>query len=191
MNPLKTIDNFILGGFTKFAHAFQILTGKTNFFLAKIGTTMAALEVGIHAVNYFYPTLLGEKTNGLLFILYLWLLSILFRDTLNLDKAEKNASTSSEKVMIDRITNRGTPAYRLILVFLSLDATIRLVVSLLDKTTAHPIHTFTSPLFFYGLIIFYYFTAVDPLPPAKSKVRQWFEKLSLASAKPVEATTES
>jgi hypothetical protein len=53
---------------------------------------------------------------------------------------------------------------------------------------AHHQHTFLDTIyvvgFAYGMVVFYYFATVIPLPPGKSRIRRWFEKWSFGILKP-------
>src|SRR3989344_4591652 len=66
MNIFERIDALILSFFTKISHRFQRLTGRTNFFLAKITIGLLGLSNIFFILNSFIPILNPPKTNLLI-----------------------------------------------------------------------------------------------------------------------------
>ncbi|HEY4490051.1 MAG TPA: hypothetical protein VJC12_02240 [Candidatus Paceibacterota bacterium] len=185
MTFIEKIDSVVLKLFTKIAHAFQRLTGKTNYFLAKIGTTMVALNVGLDAVNYFYRIFPGRKTSGFMFTVSVVVLIGLFLDTMKLDNAERQHKDSEVKVAIKFIFP-NSPVWRVFLLMFAYLSTVVLISIIRHGFDQSLLHTSVAPLFSYGLLFFCYFRVVEPLHPQKGKIKEWLEKFSL-SPKPATA----
>lgn len=56
-NFLHYLDDTILSFFTKFSHKFQVLTGKTNFFLARIFVLFLSALLFVEFANYRFKFL--------------------------------------------------------------------------------------------------------------------------------------
>ncbi|MDP3697218.1 MAG: hypothetical protein Q8R55_04290 [Candidatus Taylorbacteria bacterium] len=68
MNFLQRIDALILSLFTKVSHKFQILTGRTNYFLAHCCLTLVALSVSVTILGFFFP-IAGKGYGGPLYFI--------------------------------------------------------------------------------------------------------------------------
>lgn len=187
MSLARMLDNWMLGLCTKFAHWFQRLTGRTNYFIAKIGLIIATFTVTLDVMNYFHPVTSHKVSLPLTILGAIILLSIPF-DAMALDKADEHSQLSKEKVGFRRLTNRSTFIIRFLWLYFSTFDTIRAVATF-KPTLMGFVETAYIVCMSYGFLIFYYFIAVEPLPPQKSKVRQWAEKFSfgLLSPAPAEA----
>ena len=95
LQMLEKIDATILSFFTKISHAFQRLTGRTNFFLAKCSIIMAGTSLIVHTVGYWIPityrdpSLLSLFLIGPLLVVFGW-------DMRNCDRAD-DRHLSSER----------------------------------------------------------------------------------------------
>ena len=186
MFVLHWIDGKILAACTKFSHWFQRLTGRTNFFLAKIGVFVTAFSTLVETINYFTNFLWFKTTLGFLLILLLLNL-FLISDAIRCDEAENKSLTSEERT--DFFRGRADRFNRILWLLFSLYYwTIWFPMNIV----AHPKHVdvlhigmnAAANVFSPGLAIFYYFICVVPLPPGKSRVKEWLEKFRLAFNKP-------
>lgn len=186
MKLLAPIDNFLLGICTKIAHNFQILTGKTNFFIAKIGIFASSIDTLIVIANYF-DQILVRKTSLLSLIFNVFFNLALLLDAMGCERAEKTSNFSNERV-IDPwlfLNLNHSERFRIIWFLLSVMETIRGYFCAIS-----PKHSFAdvldAVLFPYGIAIFFYFIAIEPLSPRKSKIREWVDKLTPTTTKTVE-----
>ena len=53
----ELIDDSVLKVCTRFSHWFQRKTGRTNFFIVKIGLFFLVLATMIHVMNYWWPVM--------------------------------------------------------------------------------------------------------------------------------------
>lgn len=168
---LEKLDNFILAGCTKFSHWFQRLTGRTNYFLAKIGLILTVASISVSVISYVLPILPIKRPLWFVFLLGLIAIFEIGRMT-KLDKAEKNAMSSAEQTK--PFFNNTGKVDRMIWFFLS-------GWSIIVTSTVTPISVFViidSCFFPVGLLIFHYFIEVNPLPPCKSKIKEFSESIS-------------
>lgn len=185
---LLRIDKNILCFCTKFAHWLQEMTGKTNFFIAKIGIFGTSISVMMDIANYLNQ-FFAIKTSffGALISFIIWV--GMFFDAVNLDKADKHAGVSEERVVLSPLTARTSPGRRILLIALSVFDTTLIFLNLNQKLNV--VLFLVNMIFFaYGLAIFYYFSAVEPLRPGKSKIRKWLEGL-LFNPEPVPVEAEN
>ena len=185
MRFFVAIDELMISLCTKISHSFQQLTGQTNFFIAKFGVLMATFNVITQIANYFHQ-ILQRKTTLFDLLLCMWLNFILFRDAKTLDEANKNWATE-ERAIFPNLTS--SMLYRLLWIGFSIHNTIALTY--LPQSQFKILEAIHMVSFSYGLVIFYYFCAVEPLRPGKSKIRQWIEEISFGTLKPVKVETNS
>ena len=174
MKIFYAIDGRILAVCKKISHALQRGTGLTNFFVAKIGIAFTALNLLIGIGNYFLH-FLRRPTPTIMICgpMMICLLSAILR-SIDLSRAE-NDLLGVEKAQ--RHTLTSTPFWRLLWSGWSI---IDALTFFLSPSYPSPLLEFCwQCLFSWGLTIFYYFVAVDPLPPAKSHIRGWMESLSV------------
>lgn len=170
MHPIRAIDGWILGQCTKFAHWFQRLTGRTNFFLAKNCRALCFMAVALQITNHFGKLYKGDETVMVVLFGPLILLQIMWEGW-QCDKAEDHV-LSGHQTLPAYARSMGTIAeWRIFIILWALSVFFLLhsdgrfaVLQYIDN------HAF--PL---GASGFYYFAAVTPLPPGKSKVREWIE----------------
>lgn len=172
----EKIDNGLLTKFEKFSHKWQKLTGKNCFWLAKLsavcGAIFGTLFIGL-------GILIQPKTGiiGFPLIFFLFFGTILSVKIIRLTETMvelMNLLGLSNPTKITMKNQRVLSVFFFVF-FFSLVASVGL----------------SNPVFF--LMAFYavsevaevYFTACDPLPPAKSKIRQWLESLVSAAKKAV------
>ena len=168
------LDAFILDRLTRFCHWFQRLTGKTNYFLAKIFLFLALNSILVRIINHWIP-LLGYETYLFFEILIaLVIFPLYINDIYSCDKSE-NRLLSGNELSKERFysVNLNSIFWRIlwlllalidVLSFISVFYTQRgvLLFKLLDD---------------FALFIFLvsYLLNVEPLPPGKSKIKEWIE----------------
>lgn len=188
MSPLRVIDGWALRFCTNIAHTFQLLTGRTNFFIAKLGVLFASVDITLRMAGYFHPFPHHPKSMFDIIIGIIYMPIIISR-ALKLDEADKHSSNSSEKAAIPGITNASSFLVRILWLVFAIQDTLWVVVE-----HSRPDYNFIDILlavsFSYGLLVFYYFIEVEPLRPQKSKIRQWVENLSFGLLRPAPAISE-
>jgi hypothetical protein len=173
---MYTIDSKILNACTKFSHATQRAIGITNYFIAKIGIAFASVDIGVSLLNYLHQ-FLRQKTPLVLVFLQIILLVSFYMRTFSLTKADEQLLSGSgtkprEFMVLSWIGWR--------LVWLSIFASDMADLTIRPPHGPYWLPQFVSVIFFsFGLSVFYYFVAVDPLPPGKNRVRVWIECLRL------------
>lgn len=177
MNILERIDESILELFTKFSHWFQRLTGRTNYFLAKICVFLMITSMLFIIINIWVPILSYiPSSTARLFEPFLFLIGMLacILQIYILDKSENNLYEASERVRAPSFFE-GSYRWRLVLGLMSI-----LFLSLFFLPDSRK-GILIANIFFYCYPLFFwlasYFVMVDPLPPGKSKVRQWVENI--------------
>lgn len=190
---MRALDTWLLALCTKFAHAFQRLTGKTNFFLAKIGIMIATLHMVIAMIDFWYPILLQEKTSLSKFLFELVLLILTYSTVYDLDKADDEQQLSLERVMNPSLPNRydryGWVFRSLFLFFVVYDTGDVFFQS--KHSSLSTLEMLHSVSLSFGITVFNYFVIVEPLRPGKSKIKQWIEKLSFGSRELASAGAKS
>jgi len=176
---IERCDQTILGACTRFSHWLQRLTGRTNFFIAKIGLGIATISILVEIANYFSKFLV-HKTNlfdvafGGLVVLALTV------DVYLCNKAEEDTVTPERFMPMIRM---GPLMDNLLVRVLAVTTSI-LVITLrlvnIWPEMKYPLLEVLYRLYGLGFTIFLYFIAVDPLPPGKSKVREWLEGFKFA-----------
>ncbi|MDB5194706.1 MAG: hypothetical protein JWN50_720 [Parcubacteria group bacterium] len=165
MKHIRAIDAMVLRFCTKVAHAFQLLTGRTNFFIAKLGVLIASIAVTLGIANYFHP-LPHHPKSKLEMIFCILYMPVLISRALGLDEADRARSTSAEKTAIPGITNGSSFGVRATWLYFALWDTFSIIYQMQS-----PVYTIVDALWdvslSYGLMIFYYFIAVEPLRPPK------------------------
>lgn len=176
MDGLRMLDERLLKLCTRIAHAVQIWTGKTNFFIAKIGLILSTLPVTLRITNHF-TRILHDTTSG--FEIAMWVLYLLAVISImgKLDKADQRHKDSETKVMLKDLVVYTSPAYRIWMLFLTC-----LNLSTIDRSLLELLAS--SMVWACGYLIFLYFVSVDPLPPRKSKIREWVEGFSFGTLVP-------
>ncbi len=181
----ELIDERILALFTKFSHWFQRLTGLTNFFLARIFLFLMVIETIVRILNYWFH-LISRKTTitGVVVSSIMVLLSVLYLHYLH-EADEQIYRDNPTKPLIQHLFESGSAGYAL--VFVRVISVFIIVLTLPahvwfsffekpEKNVVWALETYVN----FGLtyfIAFVYFVLVDPLPPGKSKVRQWINDI--------------
>lgn len=181
---LQTIDWFVLGKFEKFAHWWQRLTGKDCFWLAKL---CLILWLTGSAAEYLIKIWLfnaGAPRIGLLAIDAL--LAIFWY--------HKILSSQFDTYQKIGFSNKNKLEFKVVRIFMAI-ATFFTMIAIIFKLLKNADAVYFSSYLIYAVIAIMvfsmaYFTSCDPLPPAKSKVRQWLEKVVSAAKEALSPTPQ-
>lgn len=176
MNIVEKMDGVILKFFTFISHKFQRLTGRTNFFLAKFGVALTFMCVLIHIFNY-YKQVLSVKSSLFGVIVDFVFVFYLTKALVALEEEDRRCQQSGEVKTKDR--------FLLALFFTSsLGRLLWSTLGILDLLRFY--YTEFGPqvvlsmeivnnLYCISIAVTSYFIAVEPLPPGKSKVREFLD----------------
>lgn len=177
MEKIIAIDNLILSFFTKISHKFYRLTGRTNFFLAKLAICVLVASTMTVIFSYWFPAILGFQPQSLLVALSGIVSVACLVNMVLCDKAEKSAF-SDQRV---RIFNPWyySPLDRVIHVFMALICFFLIILYLnIDSGKGYFIFKALYSAFLPADVAFKYFISIDPPTPGKSKIREWVEAFS-------------
>lgn len=176
---IEKIDSAILAGCTRFSHWLQRLTGLTNYFVANVGISLVAISIMIDMANFFHQIFQHRTSLFEVIIDSLLLLSAMHRSFL-CTKAQDQLYSNNDAKLAELIPLTAKIGWRLLFVAASVIDALNIVTAYLapHRESLWFLDVVGTKFFFsLGLMIFYYFIIVDPLPPGKSKVRQWIEVL--------------
>src|SRR3989344_7197317 len=170
---LIRIDLWLLERLEKFAHWFQKLTGKNCFWLSRIFIIWGAMNfIGPHQLN-----ILKENHKLTVLILIAGIVSVcaigLWRQS---KRHEKEVLRMNERGHANsfKITSFS---FRIIWLLLAIFAIIiSLILLLLHLPSFKTYDAFFLLNYALSWVLYGYFSACDPLPPAKSRVKEWKEK---------------
>ena len=173
---LQRIDGYLLSACERFSHKLQRTTGVTNYTVAKIGCGLTLVSCLTETTDYFTHVLDPKKfpKDGVAIILdCVWFLITTVR-VVKLDQAEKNIS---ENPALDKSLT-STYGWRLLWIGFSVLNCALLYPRIRGLNLSMTIFaSVRDALFAPGLVIFYYFAAVKPLPPATSKIKEFIRGL--------------
>lgn len=169
------LDAQVLLWCTKFAHWFQRLTGRTSFFIAKIGIGMSIWAMFVSIMNYWVPLLAHKTTWGTVAVRSFLLLGFLL-DSIRCNKAEERLLNGYVALPHWVKLQRSIigPMWRLLGLFVTV-LVIGVVFGIELRKLPWSIMRWEiiEAGFGPGFAIFMYFIHVDPLPPGTSKIREW------------------
>lgn len=184
---LRAIDGAILGFFTRMSHAFQRLTGRTNFFLARIMIIVISISLIVAICNYWIPILHRRSysfevaIDALVLLIFIWHFHYC-------KKAEEQVF-SGNKTFLFRVPFDGFEKMGL-MSFLRLFAASSGIISIIFYSVGGFIGAYDpagSALFIFRFLDFafmpvlsayLYLLAVHPMPPGRSKIYEWIESLA-------------
>ena len=168
---LIEIDVWLLGKLERFSHWFQKLTGKNCFWLAKIAAIFHGLLIvvilmsGVFLGNQAIAIVSGIMVMFAFFVVFKHFALIKHRERVVLSTQEKSLSNPFKVLDYD---------CRAIVLFIILLCFFIMAINLIGYFLFYFGAMLAFLMFLQGLL--YYFSACDPLPPAKSKVKEWKEK---------------
>ena len=156
--------------FQPFAHWFQRMTGKDNFFLALLCSLLATLTL------VCVDTLLGDSFGYIIDTVFG--MSFTFTTTA-LQKQYMKENTNKDSLTFNSLRrNPGRKIMRVIWVIFTLNHTLVLIDWVLFNPSAVRIcYISLTEVFFVGLLGHFYFLACTPLPPRKSKIGEMARSL--------------
>lgn len=170
------VDNFVLSFFTKISHKFYKLTGRTNFFLAKLAMCLAVASIMIPIIGFWFP-LLSSKLSVIAVIIFVFVSLILLRDMYNCDRAEANIFSSSRTKFFGSFSY--SPNWRILwLIFAIFDVIKIFIIFFISSNQGIFLFKILNEMFGIDIMLFNYFISVDPPTPGKSKIREWAESFS-------------
>lgn len=193
MKYAYALDAAILAWFTGISHQFQRLTGRTNFFLAKLCLCGASTSILVFVLNYWMPLL--SVPSDLLFaiVMGIFLLYFLVRMR-HADQMEERSSRINEHIRLPEdwmLRNEFVPFPAYLTEIHQKNALARLghlafctfffILSLyIDLVAPGGLLFFKllKNIYFPCMVASDYFMAVFPLPPGKSKIREWAESFA-------------
>ncbi len=181
-------DKPLLAFFTKIAHSFQLLTGRTCFFLAYICISVFSIVALSSVVNYWLPVLYRETSLSEVFVMAFFVPFGFWQCQI----AQGADRLQGEVKSFHRLYWEN-PVWKIVRVLLFFNVIAHLpqdfsacwyMVDLI-RLTHRGVWIFgvlyhLSAWFYTGGI---YFAGVAPLPPGKSKVRQWLESFQAGFSK--------
>ena len=179
-NPFVAVDDALLRICTRFSHKLQRTVGLTNYFIAKIGVAMAALSLLAEILNYSYKFLRYYHIGTFALAIDGFLLLSMILRTLHLSEAENNLDDIKPAALKGYTGSLGWRIFWLIALLVDWIAIARP-----PREPRFLLAVVVTTFFSNGMLIFYYFVEVNPLPPAKSKLKEWLEKFYAAKARAV------
>ncbi len=168
MDIITLVDTWLLTKFTKVSHAFQKLTGKTNFFLARWAILICAGGITLDVANYFHQFLFFP-TFSVMMVLGIFVIVFLLMKALVYEKEEERVY-SGEKTK--RIEFYALPGWRVVYFCMSvmlIPATVMCVVK-----GSYPLLEVLRMGILPCAFLSEYFLAVTPLPPCRGKIVEFF-----------------
>ncbi len=173
----ERIDQTVLILFTKFSHWFQVLTGKNNYFLARVSLMVVAMNFMLSILDYWFPDLL-DHSSYLITVIFMPFPIIYFWGYIGLliecEKKSENPSDVLYQVPLP-LSRKIFEISRLLFlaVFLLLEAPM-IGVDII-RWRHNVIFQSVWNLTFFFLTAVCYLVDVTPLPRGKSKIRKWLE----------------
>jgi hypothetical protein len=186
MKLIERIDSAFLKLFTKFSHWFQRLTGKTNFFLARICLVIVVLGSMIFVFNFWIPLLSHPTRPYDVFLSGLFIPMMVYVEA-HLKKAEDDfgGNVAIKPIIQSAFIGSIFQVLRTLMMLLLILSTPWDIYSFFDGHLKGVwLFNLLHEMSYRCFASFYYFIAVDPLPPGKSRVRQWIELFRFGFSKP-------
>jgi hypothetical protein len=180
------LDSALLNLAEALCRKFQILTGRTNVWLAVQLTNLSVIVYFVWAMLFFVRNgLIGRIVLGVFFSGLLYLLAqTVFKDSIELHEA--NAYRRVAKGL--RNPRRVRDAI-LRISFLTLCVLLSFPVAFAYSLLRLHIAVLTYSLVVLTTVVLY-LLACDPLPPCPAKLTAWFRKPAAAELQPAEAPAE-
>lgn len=149
--------------FQPFAHWFQRMTGKDNFFLALICGLLATLTL------VCVDTLLGNSFGYIIDAMFG--MSFTFTTVVSQKQYLKENANKDSLTFNSFRRNPGRKMMRVIWAIFTFNHTLVLIDWVLfNPSTVRIYYSSLMEVFFVGLLSHFYFVACTPLPPRKSKI---------------------
>jgi len=172
MGILKTADDFLMDRVIQpFSHKFQRLTGKTNFWLAKMSFAFSVATVVVWYMLLASGTkyLIGISSYAVGAVAYL-VMYYAFARGYDKDEEEFFAKSADEALMNPRRISRASKR-KIDLVWTS----FVIIAAASSVGSKYFSSAWPWPIYFAGLTFAGYFESATPLPPCKGKVKEWLQ----------------
>jgi hypothetical protein len=170
------LDAFLLERATRLSHWLQRTTGLTCYFIAKLGVFVAGSSLLVDIVNHFLK-FLQTHTPLWVVVLNMFLFLVMVLNSLDLTKADETIGDGVLPRHLQPYVTQG-PTWRLVVMSVTLVSAGLFAWDYFFGRYRFFMLEFMHAVWFpAGMTVFYYFVAVLPLPPGKSKVRRWLENL--------------
>lgn len=172
MRLILTVDSALLSFFNKIVRAFARLTGRSNFFLAKIMMCISTSGAMIATANYWFPLL--PIRSSLLFMIIMALVALLaINNMVECDKAEDITLQDEQTKPMPPIYY--TPRIRMIYVILSIPWLFFVIPYCFNHEKGFWWAKMIFACYTLALTAYYYFIVLDPPQVGTSKIREWAE----------------
>lgn len=188
MQLVLTIDGVLLSFFNKIARVFARLTGRSNFFLAKISVCILTSGAMIATANYWFP-LLHLRSSPLYMVTMALVALLAINDMVKCDEAESITLRNEQTKPMPPIYY--TPTIRMIYIILSVPWLLFVTPAMFQSREGFWWAKTIFACYTLALAAHYYFAALDPPSVGKSKIREWAEGFTNLSRKPVPIPVKS
>jgi hypothetical protein len=177
---IQRIDEKLLAICTKISNVLQTWTGLTCYFVAKVGAGITAVRFVFKIADYWLPFLWEHSGVGNVVIGVLILL-VLTVDVRSISQAEVFRSAEIKPACLKALMNFGARIFWL--AFLLVDGVLlfRFQAAKGFWGTFWLLNILDCIGFSVGMVIMYYFVAVNPLPPGRNRIRAFVDKLNAGS----------
>jgi hypothetical protein len=161
---LFTIDQWLIAKFEAFCNAFATLTGKNNYYLARIFICIslaACIVVDAYRGNYFWLSYEGIA----------FPIAVIFAFFEERQAESRMESSLANPLKIDWRFHRIYLSIITAIIFI--DMIVSAIMGLKSTDTQILILPAMS-----GMCLFYYLMSCDIKPPAKSLIREWLDALA-------------
>ena len=180
-----TIDDALLNATEWFCRKFQVLTGRTNVWLAFQLTNLSIILYFVWAAMYFWNEDLATRAFGGVF-----LSAVLYALTQTIFKVpvEESETNAYRRVAKGYRNPRRVRDAQLRLSFLTLTVVLP-PPTVFVYLTRHSFAVLLSYLLIVLTTLLLYLLACDPLPPCPGKVKEWLRSLVASRVAAPEAPT--
>ena len=165
------IDSAILNATERLCRRFQLLTGRTNVWLALQLTNLSIIVYFVSAAVYFRS---GDLATRIFLVLFCTGVLYALGQTLFKESIEASERSAYQRVAKGFRNPRRVRDQPLRIPFLTLSIVL-LIPVLFVYTTLHEYVVFLSYSLVLLTTIVLYLLACDPLPPCAGKVTEWLQ----------------
>ncbi len=174
MQLVTSVDDYFLSLFKKFSDWFMRLTGRTNFFLAKISLCVMTASVMVDVINFWF-LVLAKPTSILRAVLGGLVLMACYFGLVQCDKAEENSFSNERAKFFSGII--CTPIARFIFIITAL-MSADIIMMMVFSAKGIMVFNIIRNLYSIALVAFLYFVAIDPPTLCKGKIKEWAESFA-------------
>jgi hypothetical protein len=172
MNIFVKLDDFLMDEvFQKFVWWFQKIFGKTNFWLARVSCTIFIISAILVAAT----TLIKQNSLLSAFFYVFWLLPLIFFYENYRKDFKRNEEQLFEEGIQKKVNERRIIWIlpRILLIWIT---PFFVISNFIVYFKNGELLTLISEIIYnLSVLLVFYFASCTPLPPAKSKVKEWLE----------------